>query len=212
MGWVPDAVINELKGSHRLGIFLRVGTDPALHICFGVNDMPIGFDSIDPDGTVYLGGGRLIGIPSLEVLVNGTSDAVDFTVSGIDPATGAAMLDSIPPVRGAPVHLGITTLDQYWQPMTPIIPLWRGTASHAKESAEPVQEGEGQTISLALAVVSGENMRSRKSSSLWSSAQQIEASKALRAGKPSASLPDDLFCDPTARLARGIAPVWPRYN
>ncbi len=76
-----------MRGSHQLGLFLRIDTDPGLHIYFGVNDIPLGFDSIDPDGTVYLGGGRLIGIPSLEILVNGTSAAVDFTISGIDPAT-----------------------------------------------------------------------------------------------------------------------------
>ncbi len=32
MGWVPDNVIDELRGSHQLGIFLRIATDPALHM------------------------------------------------------------------------------------------------------------------------------------------------------------------------------------
>lgn len=213
MGVVPDNVIDALRTSHQLGIFLRVDTDPALHLWFGADgEIPIGFDSIDPDGTVYLGGGRLLGIPSLEVLVNGTSDAVDFTVSGIDPATGAAMLDSIPAVRGALVHLGITTMDQYYQPMSAIIPLWTGVASHPKEARGAVGEGESPTLSLSLAVVAGENMRSRKSSALWSEAQQFEVSRWLRNGTPSASLPDDMFCSQTARLSRGVQPTWPRYN
>lgn len=198
--YVPDSVTSEMRGSHQLGVFLRVDTTPALHMWFGVNDVPIGFDGIDPDGTVYLGGGRLIGIPSLEVLVNGTSDAVDFTVSGIDPATGARMLDSIPEVRGAAVHLGITTLDQYYQPMTNVISLWTGTASHTKESRAPVQTGKTATISLSLAVVGGENMRSRPSRALWSSAMQ----KAI--------YPTDKFCDGTALLSRGTQPAWPHFN
>jgi hypothetical protein len=212
MGWVPDEIVAELRGDHQLGIFLRIDTDPALHLYFGVNDVPIGFDGIDPDGTVYLGGGRLNGVPSLEVLVNGTSDAVDFSVSGIDPATGAKMLDSIPPVRGALVQLGLTTLDQYFQPMSSIIPIWTGVASHTKEARGPVQQGEMPTLSIALAVVAGENMRSRKSSSLWSEPQQIEVSRRLRVGLPSASLPDDKFCSQTGRLARGVQPTWPRYS
>lgn len=197
MGWVPDEVIEAMRGSHELGLFLRVDTDPPLHLYFGVNDIPIGFDSIDPDGTVYLGGGRLVGIPSLEVLVNGTSDAVDFTISGIDPATGARMLDSIPPVRGKLVQMGLTTLDEYYQPVTDIIPIWTGMASHPKEARAPIQAGETATLSLSLAVVAGENTRSRAARSLWSSAHQ----KALA--------PTDLFCDQTARLARGVDPVWP---
>ncbi|MCD7109703.1 hypothetical protein LRX75_11710 [Rhizobium sp. DKSPLA3] len=200
MGWVPDNIIEELRGSHQLGIFMRVGTDPPLHLWFGVNDMPIGFDSIDPTGTVYLGGGRLQGIPTLEILVNGTSDSVEFTVTGIDPETGSKMIDSLPPVRGAEVHMGITTLDQYFQPMSSIIPLWCGTASHVGESRPAVQSGQGSSLTLSLAVASGNETRSRPSRSLWSSAHQ----KAI--------YPTDKFCDGTARLARGVQPVWPQYD
>lgn len=200
MGWVPDNIIEELRGSHQLGIFMRVATTPALHLWFGVNDMPIGFDSIDPTGTVYLGGGRLQGIPTLEILVNGTSDSVEFTVTGINPETGSKMIDNLPAVRGAEVHMGITTLDQYFQPMSSIIPLWPGTASHIGEASSPVQSGQGATLTLSLAVASGNETRSRPSRSLWSSAHQ----KAL--------FPTDKFCDETSRLARGVQPSWPQYG
>lgn len=199
MGWVPDDVIAALGQSHQLGLFLRIDTDPALHLWFGVNDIPIGFDSIDPDGTVYLGGGRLVGVPTLEVLVNGTADSVEFSVSGVDPATGTKMLDSLPAVRGAAVQMGITTLDDYYQPMSNVIPLWTGTASHIGETSAAVQGTSSVTLTLSLSVVAGENTRSRAARSVWSSAHQ----KALS--------PTDRFCDSTARLARGVAPVWPNY-
>ncbi|WP_312405221.1 hypothetical protein [Rhizobium sp.] len=200
MAYVPDNVVEALRGSHQLGLFLRIDTDPALHIWFGVNDVPIGFDSIDPDGTVYLGGGRLIGLPSLEVLVNGTSDAVDFTISGVDPATGAKMLSSIPPVRGKQVLIGLTTLDEYYQPMSNIIPIWNGVASHTKESGTYGQGDAGATLALSLAVVSGENTRSRPSRALWSDAMQRSI------------YPTDAFCSGTARLARGVQPAWPHFG
>lgn len=196
MGWVPDNVIEELRGSHQLGIFLRIDTDPALHMWFGINDIPANFDSIDPDGTVYLGGGRLVGVPTLEVLVNGTADSVEFTLSGIDPGTAAKTIDSLPPIRGASVHMGITTLDQYFQPMSDIIPIWTGTASHVGEQSPAVPSGESVTLTLSLAVVAGEATRSRPARTLWSSAHQ----KALS--------PTDKFCDETARLARGVQPTW----
>lgn len=199
MAWIPDNVINAMKGSHQLGIFLRIDTTPGLHIWFGVNDIPTGFDSIDPEGTVYLGGGRLIGVPTLEVLVNGTSDSVDFTISGIDAVAGAKVLDSIPAVRGCSVQMGITTLDDYYQPMSKVIPLWQGTASHIGESGPAVGSEENQSVTLSLSVVTGEATRSRPSRSLWSSAQQKSIS------------PTDLFCDATARLSRGVSPVWPNY-
>lgn len=196
MGWVPDHIIEELRGSHQLGIFLRIDTDPALHIWFGVNDIPAGFDSVDPEGTVYLGGGRLIGLPTLEVLVNGTADSVEFTLSGIDSSTAAKTMESIPAVRGANVTLGITTLDQYFQPMSAIIPIWEGTASHTGEASPTATGDQSPSITLSLTVVTGEATRSIPARTLWSGAQQ----KALSS--------TDRFCDETARLDRGVQPSW----
>ncbi|QXZ79670.1 hypothetical protein [Rhizobium sp. L51/94] len=199
MGWVRDDIIAEMRGSHQLGIFLRMATAPALHLWLGVNDIPAGIDSIDPSGTVYLGGGRLIGVPTLEVLVNGTADSVDFTVSGIDPSAAQRMIDSIPTVRGAEVHMGLTTLDQYFQPMSSIIPIWQGTAAYLSEASSSVSGTDNQTLNLSLTVATGESTRSRASRSLWSSAMQ----KAIA--------PTDKFCDQTARIARGVQPAWPNY-
>ncbi|MBB4574384.1 hypothetical protein [Rhizobium lentis] len=199
VNYVPSAVLDRLRSSTLLGLFMRVATDPSLHIWFGVHDLPARFDSIDPDGTIYLGAGRLVGLPSLEILLNGTSDAVDFTMSGVDPASGSRLIDSIPEVRGALVHVGITTLDDYYQPMTEIIPLWQGVAARTAESMPVVSGREQPTLSLSLSVVAGENMRSRPSRALWSSAQQHAVS------------PTDDFCNNTIRYSRGVQPAWPNF-
>ncbi|NEI60907.1 hypothetical protein [Rhizobium leguminosarum] len=199
VNYVPVDVTDRLRSSALLGLFMRVETDPSLHIWFGVHDIPARFDSIDEEGTVYFGAGRLMGLPSLEVLLNGTSDAVDFMMSGVDPDTGARLIDSIPEVRGALVHIGITTLDDYYQPMTDVIPLWQGIAARTSESM-PVVSGRNQpTLTLSLSVVAGENMRSRPSRALWSSAQQHAIS------------PTDDFCNNTIRYSRGVQPAWPNF-
>lgn len=197
--YVPQAVLDDMGTSHQLGIFFRLDTDPGLHIWVGVNDIPAGFDSIDEDGSVYLGGGRLLNVPTLEVLVNGQSGSVEFGLSGIDPSSAQKVIDNLPDVRGKELKIGITTLDQYYQPTSKIISLWTGTASHPNESSPAVSGTESPTTTLSLAVVSGTNTRSRASQVLWSAAHQ----KAL--------YPTDLFCDGTARLARGVAPAWPNY-
>ncbi len=198
--YVPQAVLDSMAQSHILGIFFRLDTDPGLHIWVGINDIPAGFDSLDEDGTVYLGGGRLLNIPTLEVLVNGQSGSVEFGLSGIDPDTAQKVLDNLPDVRGKDLKIGFTTLDQYYQPTSPIIALWTGTASHPTESSPPVSGTESPTTTVSLAVVSGTNTRSRASQSLWSGPHQ----KAL--------YPTDKGCDGTARLARGVAPAWPNYR
>lgn len=197
--YVPAVVTEALRRSTMLAVFLRIETEPALHLYFGVGDIPIGFTSLDPDGTVYQGGGKLQGIPALQVLVNGISNAINFSISGVDPETGAKMIDSIPAVRGKMVHVGLTTLDDYYQPVSKIIPIWTGIASHIEEGQAPIKEGETATISLSLAVVGGENTRSRPSRALWSSAMQRSLSST------------DAFCDNTGSLARGVQPVWPNY-
>ncbi|TIX89185.1 hypothetical protein [Rhizobium sp. P44RR-XXIV] len=199
MGWIPDDTIAAMRSSFQLGIFLRIDSDPALHIWFGMNDIPARFDSIDADGTVYMGGGRLLGVPELQVLVNGTADSVDFTLSGIDPAASARALDSLPPIRGAAVQMGIAVLDQYYQPLGPIIPIWKGTASHVSEVSTAVQGDETPSITLSLSVVTGSVTRSRPSQAIWSDAMQ----KAIS--------PTDDFCKQVQRLAAGLAPVWPNY-
>ncbi|NNU62424.1 hypothetical protein [Ochrobactrum soli] len=199
MGWIPDKITAAMRGSFLLGIFLRIETDPALHVWFGINDIPAGFDSLDEDGTVYLGAGRLIGVPTLEVLVGGQADSVEFTISGIDPDTATKALDSLPPVRGARCFIGITTLDEYYQPMSSIIPLWWGIASHVNERSEVVTRTDNQTITLGLSVATGGVTRSRPARAEWTDVMQRQIS------------PDDGFCKQVSRLARGVAPIWPNY-
>jgi hypothetical protein len=199
MGYVPDAIIDRMRRSHKLGIFLHLATSPALRIWFGIHNIPAGFESVDGDGSVYQGGGMLVGVPLLEVLVNGASDNVDFTLSGLNPGLASTTLQTIPPVRGAALYMGITTLDDYYQPMSKIIPIWRGIASHISSSRPTVQGAVSPTTALSLSVVAGEATRSRPAYTLWSSAQQKILS------------PTDLFCDGTSRLARGVQPVWPNY-
>ncbi len=197
--YVLAAVIDAMRGSHTLGIFLRIDCDPALHIWMGVNDIPAGFDSIDGSGVVYLGGGRLFNVPTLEILINGQADSVEFGMSGLDPVTAQRVIDQMPDIRGCDVHIGFTTLDRYYQPMSAIVPIWIGQASHVTDAMQPVTGTDNRSMSLSMAVLSGSGTRSRASLSMWSSAHQ----KAL--------YPTDKFCDGTARLARGVAPVWPDY-
>lgn len=198
--YIPPDVIEALRGSHNLGIFMSLQTDPPLHIWFGVNDIPARIDSVDAEGTVYQGGGRLIGVPTLETQVNGTSDSVEFTLSGIDVDTGTALADSIPEVRGRDLYVGLTTLDEYYQPMSAIIPIWQGRASHTGEASQAVSGTENRTMSLSLLVTTGSDTRSRSSSALWSSAQHKSVYST------------DLFFDNTATLARGVQPKWPKWS
>lgn len=200
MDWVPPHVIERLRGSTSVGIFVYADFDPPLRLWFGVNDVPIGMQAVDPsNGQTYLGGGRLQGVPELEVLINGIADRVEFSVSGIDPDEMAKINPEDLEVRGREIYVGITTLDDYHQPMSEIIPLWDGAASFVRQVMPPVAGTESPSVTLTLSVGGGNTTRARNSASLWSSVHQ----RAL--------FPTDAFCDGTARLARGVAPAWPRF-
>jgi hypothetical protein len=197
--WVPPEVIEAMSGSHNAAFFLRVDTTPPLRLALGVNDMEIGIPVIDEEGAVYTGAGVLQDVPDLEVLINGQSDRIEFTLSGVDPdAEELAELDAID-IRGKQVFVGMTTLDQDYQPMSPIIQMWDGTASFISERSAPVVGTGTRSLTLALSVGAGNTMRKRISAAIWSHAHQ----RAL--------YPTDDFCKGTARLARGVAPSWPRF-
>lgn len=194
--YVPAELLAAFGSSHQLGIFFRLDSDPGLHLWCGVNDIPSGFDS-DVEGTVYLGAGRLLNIPVLEVLLNGQSSSVEFGLAGIDPDMAASVMDSLPETRGKDVTIGVTALDEYFQPITAVIPLWSGVAADPIEDSPTVQGGESPKTSISLGVFAGSAKRSRPTLSMWSAAHQ------------KAMYPTDLGCDQTAELARGRAPVWP---
>jgi hypothetical protein len=200
MGWVPANVIEALRGSHQLAIFIRCDLDPPLRLWLGVNDIPAGIDSVDPDtDQVYLGGGRLRDIPNLEISINGVADRVEFQIAGIDPETAARIDPDDYDVRGADFHVGITTLDEDYQPMSSIIPLVCGKASYTSEKSDPVSGSEPATVTMGLSVGFGPVTRSRNAAVLWSDAQH------------QALYPGDLFCKHTARQARGTSVTWPRF-
>jgi hypothetical protein len=199
VGWIPDDVLEDLAGSHFLAIFMRIDTVPPIRIWAGLNDVPAGIESKDPSGAVYLGAGRLMNVPELDVLINGIADRVMFMLPGIDPTDALKIDFDTLDIRGASVDVGITTLDEYYQPRSRIIPLWPGFASFVTEDSPPPAPGEKRSVTLSLSAGSGVVTRDRNSAVLWSPAHH----RAL--------FPTDAFCDGTARLARGVAPAWPRF-
>lgn len=183
----------------RLGVFWRLGTDPALHIWMGLNDLPIGIPSVDPAGTIYLGVGRLLDLPELEVLLNGQADQVEFSLSGLADEHLAIIEESAPPVGGAVCQVGVAPLDSRWQPKTDIIPLWRGIADYVVNQMQP-GSGENPAVkTISVVVGAGHTARARAKKSSWTSAFQRLLS------------PTDAFCDRVARYTQQYIVNWPRF-
>lgn len=200
MGYFADATIAAFKASFNLGVFFRLGTSPALHMSFSVNDIPIQMPGLDAVGTVYQGGGRLQNIPALELMVNGLSSKVSFTLNGVDSTLAQMMLDSAPEVLGAPVTVGICPMDQYFQPVGAITAMWTGTAEYVSEEITVERDiAKPQTQSLALIASAGDTSRAFSSFLTFTDA----AHRAIFA--------TDSFFDRVSRQVVGYRVTWPRF-
>ncbi len=197
--YVSEELLAEFRKSRVIGIFLRIGSTPPLHMWFGVNDVKAGILVKDPDGTIYLGGGRFTKVPEFEVLINGIAERIDFSLS----ADEQAILDVInhedfPDLKGAEVDLGVCGIDQYYQIVGHILPLWNGKISFFYERSEGVNAQEVPQRMIGISVGAGNVARKRGAAATWSAAIH----RLLH--------PTDAFFDNMARLARGVQPAWPR--
>lgn len=200
MGYFDDPLIALLKGSLNLGVFLRVGTTPALHLSFLVNDIPATMAGLDSAGQIYQGGGRFQSIPALELMINGVSSKVAFALSGLDPANAGMVLDTAPPVLGALVTVGICPMDAFWQPMGNIRPLWTGTAEFiSQEMKVQTDPRKPRVQSIMLTVSTGDSSRSFPFLQTFTDLAQ------------KAMYPTDNFCSRVSRMVQTYIVAWPRF-
>ena len=200
MAYIPDATIAAFRGSFNLGVFFRLGTVPALHLSFLVNDVPMQMPGLDAPETVYTGAGVLQNIPDLETLVNGIADTVTFTIGGLDPTAVALMFDDAPEVLGAPVTIGIAPMDARWQPSAPIALLWTGTADFISEAmAAETDPTKARTQTISLSTSTGDQSRQFQNLLTFSDNTQ----QMLH--------PGDNFCSRTPRYTASTVFSWPRY-
>lgn len=181
-------------------VFFRLATDPPLRLWCGINDIPIELVNVDAAGAVYLGAGRLLNVPDLEVLINGIADRVEFYLPGVSVENANRVAAAAPEIQGLPVHVGVATLDDRYQPVTNIIPVWYGLAD-LWAMKQPLSSDRDQPPSrtLVLSVGSGRTGRARARRASYTPAQQKLV------------YPTDKFCDFTPRYTTLYEVVWPKF-
>lgn len=198
--YVDPGIATTLRQDYSLGIFFRVGTDPALHLSMSLNSIPISVPGLDDPGTVYVGAGSLTSLPDLELLVNGLADRVVFELNGLDPIATDMLFDDAPDVLGALVTVGFAPLDERWQPMAQIIPIWTGTGDFLAQSMQiETDRAKSRTVSLQLSTSAGDTSRMVPGFSTYTDSSQ----KML--------YPTDTFFARMARYVPGLNVTWPRF-
>lgn len=201
MGYLPDATIAALSGFYNVGLFFRLGSTPPVTLWFGVSDIPAVIADLDVAGTIYQGAGLLADMPdAIEVLINGTSDRVDWIMDGVSPALTANISAGASSVVGLRTSFGICPLDARWQMLSDIIVIWEGTADFWAEDQLPQTDlTKPKTRRLTLATVTGDASRALPYFSTWTDAIQKLIS------------PSDTFCNRVTRYYQGQIIRWPAF-
>lgn len=150
-------------------LLLRIATDPVARVCSGAAPIIIPADSVEDEPARYLGGGKLVEIPELEQVINGTAQRISVSVSGVSQETVRLFADESDSLKGAQVHIGIAYQDDDWQ------------ITEVEWLAElrcdfPTASGSRNSRSIAISIGSSDTDRSKAPVAFWTPAGQRKLS------------------------------------
>jgi hypothetical protein len=167
-------------------LLLRIATDPVARVCSGAAPIIIPADSVESAPAKYLGGGRLVEIPELEQVINGTAQRLDITVSGVTPEIVRLFQEESEQLKGATVDIGEALQDDDWQ-ITEVSWLGRLRCDVGRQTGSRVSR------SITISLSSDDTDRSKAPGGYWTAAGQRKRS------------PTDRFYDHAAGLTSGTS-------
>jgi len=173
--------------SNRRSYVLRIASDPVCYLWTGVGPLETPATTLDPAGARWSGAAELISIPSLQALINGIAQRVDFVLSGVSSETLRLALADAPTVHLADVRLGYVEFDQQWQLIDNVVWEWRGKADALRTGMQAGANDRTRTITLMVG--SDDAYRSNPNFTHWTDGSQRQRS------------PDDAFCSHVASLS-----------
>jgi hypothetical protein len=205
------AVLRELKaGAPRKGIFFYLASDPPVRIWLGVGAIRPGVNVLDEFEETYLGFGEITDMPALQQLCDGSSEQVEFTISGIPPTVfrnlGPHMREQNAAIVGKFIAVGWGVFDDRWQLLDSVWWEWFGFGDFLRlNHAVPEGARSPDTWDLQLIAGSWNTGRGRAGMLLWTHPHQ-----ARRALELNPLAPTDLFCEQTVNMTDTEKP-WPDF-
>lgn len=171
-------------------LLLRIATDPVARVCSGVNPVIIPDDAVESVPAKYLGGGKLLSIPDLEQLINGTASRIDVTVSGVSAATLAIFQGESATLQGSDVHIGFAYQDDAWQ-ITEVE--WLAVYICGTPTTTSKQAQGERSRSISISIGTDFTDRSKAPISLFTDADQRRRSS------------DDAIFDHVSQISAGLS-------
>lgn len=188
------------SGSHRIGVFFRLATDPLVRLWLGFGDIEPGVNAYDSAGATYRGFGEIQNIPTFKQLLNGAAERVAFTLSGVSGDVLSTAPGEVRKVRGRRADVGFALMDGNWALLGPVH--WRARYIADVLSIEQQrQAGASDPVVRVLTLSCGSRFtgRRRPSYSYYSDQDQ------------QARFPDDKFCSLVGDYAHGYNKQWPTF-
>lgn len=158
---------------YRESIIVRIDCDPVALLWSGLGPLLVPADIVMPEDAIALGGGELVDVPDFQQLINGTTERLQFTVSGVNDETVRLALEDAPSVRGARVDVARAYFDEAWQ----LVGVeWEAVFEARSLSVSRPLTQDGQvTRTITLTIVQGDSVRSRAPNSFFTDADQRRA-------------------------------------
>lgn len=193
MGFFDAAAAEQSAGRVvRMAPFVRLDTSPEPALYWGSHG------DLDLDGERWTGFGDLIGLPTLDQLVNGAASRVTVGLSGVSEDGIRLAIRDRDQVIGRELQIGVAYFGDDWQPLTSIYWIWFGTMDLTPISRTADGEGGGATRSVAVEAASIFSARRRPPLSNYTDRDQQVAH------------PGDRFCERTG-LYRHSTKIWPTF-
>jgi hypothetical protein len=154
---------------YRRTILFRLECDPILRLSSGFAPMRVPANARDMSAEVYKGGGDLLSVPAIRQYINGASDRLEVSLSGVSEETLRLLKEDRPSVRNAAADFGWAMHDENWA-IVDVIWKRRGFADVPTISSEDGEQGRTRTISLSIRA--DDTFRSNPQPAYWTAADQ----------------------------------------
>lgn len=159
----------------------RLEADPPAYLWTGNGDIDVPGDALVGSAvTRYRGIGTLTGLPDLPLLINGTADRADFTLSGVDPIAVRYADEDKLTIRDAVIRIGTLVLDDKLQIAGVVDWEWEGRADTISIGSEGQEDGS-RSLTITISAGTAASGRSTSGVSFFTNADQRQRS------------PDDAF-------------------
>lgn len=155
---------------YRESFIAYIDCEPPALLHGGFGNLLVPADSVLPSPMVALGGGELLSIPDWQTLINGSTERLDLSLSGVSEEIVRLAIEDAPSVAGADVHVGTIRYNGDWS-IASI--LWENMfEARSLTVSRPQAQGGQVTRSITLTIVQGDSTRSRAPNAYFTDADQ----------------------------------------